>query len=95
MKAHEGSASVREKTLVIAGPSGGAWRGVAWHLDLKFSGLVDLRGCRVSFVKFLTSLHKFKGLFRGVSKDFGGAWQRIRPFLGLKFSGFVDRGPMD
>ena len=46
MKAHEGSASVREKTLVIAGPSGGAWRGVAWHLDLKFSGLVDLRSLK-------------------------------------------------
>ena len=46
MKAREGSASVcdgREKTLMIAGPSGGAWRLVAGHLDLKFSGLVDLR----------------------------------------------------
>ena len=43
VKAREGSASAREKTMMIAEPSGGAWRRVAVHLDLKFSGLVDLR----------------------------------------------------
>ena len=46
MKAREVSASacdVREMTLVIVGLSGGAWRLVAGRLDLKFSGLVDLR----------------------------------------------------
>ena len=35
--------TAREKTLMIAEPSGGAWERVAVHLDLKFSGLVDLR----------------------------------------------------
>ena len=33
----------REMTLVITGPSGGVWRRVSGLLDLKFSGLVDLR----------------------------------------------------
>ena len=40
-------ASAREKTLVIAGPSGGTWRRVAGRLDLKFSGLVDLRRLKI------------------------------------------------
>ena len=35
--------TAREKTLMIAEPSGGAWRRVAGHLDLKFSVLVDVR----------------------------------------------------
>ena len=35
--------TAREKTLMIAEPSGGAWKRVAVHLDLKFSGIVDLR----------------------------------------------------
>ena len=43
VKARDFSASAREKTLMIAEPSGGAWRRVAVRLDLKFSGLVDLR----------------------------------------------------
>ena len=49
MKAREGSASARderEKTLMIAGASGGAWRLVAGQLDLKFSGLEDLRSLK-------------------------------------------------
>ena len=33
--------TAREKTLMIAEPSGGAWRRVAVRLDLKFSGFVD------------------------------------------------------
>ena len=37
----------REKTLVIAGPSSGAWRRVARRIDLKFSGLVDLRPVKI------------------------------------------------
>ena len=46
MKAREGlrrRVTAREKTLMIAEPSGCAWELVAVHLDLKFSGLVDLR----------------------------------------------------
>ena len=46
MKAREGlrrRVTAREKTLMIAEPPGGAWKRVAVHLDLKFSGLVDLR----------------------------------------------------
>ena len=35
--------TAREKTLMIAEPSGCAWKRVAVHLDLKFSGLVYLR----------------------------------------------------
>ena len=35
--------TAREETLLIAEPSGGAWRRVAVRLDLKFSGLVYLR----------------------------------------------------
>jgi len=35
--------TTREKTLMIAGSSGGAWRRVTVILDLKFSGFVDLR----------------------------------------------------
>ena len=37
----------REKTLMIAGPSSGAWRRVARRIDLKFSGLVDLRPVKI------------------------------------------------
>ena len=46
VKAREGlrrRVTAREKTLMIAGLSGGAWRCVTVHLDLKFSGLVYLR----------------------------------------------------
>ena len=39
--------TAREKTLVIAGPSGGAWRRMAGRFDLKFSSLVDLRPLKI------------------------------------------------
>ena len=35
--------TARERTLMIVEPSGGAWKRVDVHLDLKFSGLVDIR----------------------------------------------------
>ena len=75
--------SARESDDVNAEVTGGAWK---LFLFSNFFGLCRSKAvedpCRVSFVKFLTSLHKFEGLFHGVLKDFGGAWQRIWPFLG-------------
>ena len=38
--------TARETTLMIVEPSGGAWWRVAVRLDLKFSGLVDLRSLK-------------------------------------------------
>ena len=45
--------TAREKTLMIADPPGGAWWRVAVHLDLKFSGLVDLRPLKTPVVSVL------------------------------------------
>ena len=45
--------TAREKTLMIAQLSGGAWRRVAVRLDLKFSGLVDLRPLKTPVVSVL------------------------------------------
>ena len=62
MKAREVSASacdVREMTLVIVGLSGGAWRRVAGRLDLKFSGLVDLRPLKTPVGQFCEILNRF------------------------------------
>ena len=42
--------TAREKTLMIAEPSGGAWRRVAVRLDLKFSCLVDIRPLKTPVV---------------------------------------------
>ena len=89
----------REMMLVITRLSGGAWRRVSGLLDLKFSGLVDLRPWKtlvlLVFLKLWADLHSFEGLSRQSSRVYGGAWRHVRPFLGLQFLGFVDRGPMD
>ena len=81
VKAREFSASAREKTLMIAEPSGGTWRRVAVHLDLKFSCLIDLRPLKTpvgsvlwNFEQVCTNLKDYAAVYRKILAARGSAY---------------------
>ena len=63
---------------------GGAWRCVAWHLDLKFSGLVDL-GPMHQFCKIFP---RFAQIWMRNPRVVGNLWRRVMALLCTLFSGF-------
>ena len=75
---------IEVKEATIFKVYGGAWRRVAWHLDLKFSGLVDL-GPMHQFCKIFP---RFAQIWMRNPRVVGNFWWRVMATLCTLFSGF-------